>query len=58
MAVLDTLIEPLSKSMKSYVVNYSLLETNGKGEVISIPKSQEVSTFETIVRNRNKVCHS
>lgn len=54
-AVLGTLIEPLSKTKRSFVVNYSLLETNKKGEVCPVPASGEVSTLEAIVHRKNKV---
>lgn len=54
-AVLGTMIEPLSKTKRSFVVNYSLLETNGKGEVCPLPTSGEMSTFEAIVNQKNKV---
>lgn len=55
LAVLGTLIEPLSKTKKSIRVNYSLLETNRKGEIHSVPISGEVSTLEAIVYSKDMV---
>lgn len=55
LAVLGTLIEPLSKTKKSVRVNYSLLETNRKGEIRAVPLSREVSTLEAIVHANDMV---
>ena len=55
LAVLGTLIEPLSKTKKSVRVNYSLLETNRKGEICAVPLSREVSTLEAIVHANDMV---
>ena len=55
LAVLGTLVEPISKTKKSFLVNYSLLETNRKGEVHPVPTSGEISTFEAVVYGKIKV---
>ena len=53
--MLSTSIEPLSKNRKSFIVNYSLLETNRKGKVSAVLSSGEVSTFEAIVHKKAMV---
>ena len=54
-AVLGTLVEPITKSKKSFLVNYSLLETNRKGEVLRASAPGEATTFEAIVLGKHKV---